>query len=277
MRHLLLVAVLGVGGCYPFISGGKDANIPPDQALVLGSYARTEGVGDYWSQLEVDPSSGTAWWGVFNEPHPVHTWNQYAVRIGECATEYPNPDWLGDFDNVGSGTSTLQSGNVSVDLDWDSASNTFLGEVAADQYAPNSVFALQSTDLDTGALAIEQFVRNPPAMTWTSPDLDTSTPPTLDKDQLTFTWSAPKADAIVVIVRLFDSNFQITEQAYCVVENTGSFTIPSDHWDDYGSASVGFAFIGQFLESFGPLDFADPGIGYRVTGEEWYIGAFEVP
>jgi len=258
LHHRLIPALLllGTTGCWPSwprIDGSWSDYSMPEQTDLYAHSGWTVPQGSYWSD---NSPSGQVFWGVFDQPQTI-TGYEILGTDGECVRHGDVSALLSHFDGSGSGSSTLVHHGSSLSLPWSTNSNVFVASLGTNDVEPDTDYDLSQVQFgDYPAFALPGLLHSPvDDFHLDSPAIDGATPGTADLNNLTFTWSGTPADRISALFVTYTGRTQ-SDQVDCLVEDTGSLTVPASLFPNSANADQLYVFIGPdtFTGGVSPLD-----------------------
>ncbi len=237
MQRLVLLAVLALSGCWPYISEPWDVDYLPEDVQLIGLISYDDFQGDYWAE---DPmNGGLAWWGWLDEPTTAYTAVDIIMAQEGCTQVMPNNDVIIDLmaDLGGPEQAVLEAPDIELELDWSASENVYIEGFLKNRWAAGATYALPP--LQTGAadeLESVQLFSTPPKLDLQSPyDFDQAQFPTGRAKDLVFSWDPAKGDAddwFVLEAQALDADQNLLEIVRCTVPfsrgevamDTGEFT-----------------------------------------------------
>ena len=236
----------------------------------LGALQWFDHVGSYWAPEIQDYGLVQLWFPA--SPDAGRYRDLFAEGMDRCASDRFAVDSSGGMDL--SGANAVLSADLGSTLEpvWDAAELRFELPVGSGELEDDSSFDLTLSGLwGLPEFTIEGFASTPEPFRLTSPDMTGGSPITLGNDELSFTWEAIEADAVVVyIARISNTGFSTLEVLTCLAENDGAFTIPSDAWAGYLPGNQLYTYVGALQESEAtvPLNNGET----SVAGIAWNVG-----
>lgn len=239
----------------------------------VGSFEWMEMVGGYWKT----PSSwGYSFFG-FISPTDFQWRDLYSPTIDTCQLNYSSSVSISTYDP---GTTSLQltrSSGSPISYAWDSTDGWFLanttGDLTASQFGSDTSYTLDITSSsDFPVTTVPTFIKTPrTGLTVSSPAIAGASAPNISRGQ-TFSWSGGSADYTLIDLQMRNEAGTATAAAVtCVVNNDGSFTVPSSVWSSWPTNRIVDVYVGQVVEGTGTLPWNSS--TSRLAGISWKYGA----
>lgn len=269
-RVLPCLLLLGATGCWP---GWPRLDKPwPDyeQSMVFAHLEWSEPQGGYWSD---NSPSGQVFWGVFAQPRQI-TGYEFDGPTGQCASVAAYD--FSVFDASGGGSTVLKHGGGSVSVPWNSSSDVYAANLAAGDFDPSADYDLSQVQFGSyPAFAIPGLIHTPSDdFHLDSPVIDGTSPATVDLGNLSFTWSGTVSQQVAIVVVVYSGN-TLTDSVECVVDDTGSLSVPADLFPNSANATEVIVFAGPITLTTGPVPIGD-GDSYRAAASDLKAGALFV-
>lgn len=250
---------------------------------LFGSYGTLENFeyrGSYWC---LDPAcnavgtpdpEGSAF-VLFMVPSDLEISQVYGRQRNICASDY-EPNLSASVYDPGLSTMTLKRGssvlmNLSPSTDGIAGSYETTNNVHND-FIHSTSYSLESTGtMDWPALDIDSSANTPGSFEITRPVVSTDLIPTVSRTNFGVTWNGSSADYVVIRITLVDSSGNALERVSCVVDDTGSFTVPSGVWNRWSSGLQGTLLVGRFRQSNAIIEHNRSRSG--MVGVQWLLGA----
>lgn len=238
-------------------------------AGTMGALEWYELQGNFWTEESQD--FGSAWWGMI-QPEDMHYWSLFGVQDNKCISnpQFPQLQVIA----TGADEVVLESEQTSVTL-VAADDEIFDATLRSQDYVEWADYAVPSlAGAELPEFGIDRLAATPGAFDLYTPDFSTAKPPSLSQDELVFEWGEVDADRVIIQVERRAKNDieDIQETVVCVVDNDGSFEIPSDAWDaSWQSDEWLYLYVGAVREDGGiiPLNNSES----RVAGIYWLLGA----
>ncbi len=249
-----------LAGCWPLITEPFDQVVEPEATLLYASYQQLQPVGDYWTSA--DPFA-FALWGLFEEPQEVTGLELYGVP-GACTRQSAFTPLASLFVRDGTGTSRWKYDDREIRLPWNQY--VYFAEPERSDFRADTTYAL--APIAVGArdeFEVPAFLHTPMTdITVTRPVIDGAEPATVNLSNFQIEWTGTPADWIQVQVELLDDSFQVVSTVYCLVEDTGSFTVPAEQFTQAGGATSAYLVVGPVSYRAGLAPIGDDA-GFRTT------------
>lgn len=206
----------------------------------IGYLGRTDYVGDNW---DGGPSTTVSAVVGFVEPTTFTWFDLYASGLDQCASNRSVSSSLVFFD-PGLDQLELVSGSTAIELPWDASQDYFsASDLNTTDFLFSAKYDLDEVTVgDLGTFGIEGLIQTPSSsLKITSPDIENDLP-FLSKS-LPITWTGGYGETAIIELTLLDvSSSAVDEVVTCVVQDDGSFTVPSSVWQ--GWESLRFMMVG---------------------------------
>ena len=243
------------------------------KAGLLGSVDWNVYQGGYWTGAA---PFGSAWVSLV-DPVDAHYWQFFSSSVDSCASNYTSAISFSVFD-LGVSTVNMKVGSRSIPLAWDSAGLQWGAELVSADYKASSTYSLDTvSSASYPDFTLASLATTPSAISLTSPNINSSTPPYLTRSNLRFQWTgAAGADYVLLdLILSRDGNLDtasIINEVTCWVNNDGDFTVPPSMFSSWPTTGVLYILVGAVSEggtSVMPTDNSES----RVVGGYWVIGA----
>jgi hypothetical protein len=167
----------------------------------------------------------------------------------------------------------LPEGGSPLTFRWDSTEVAYTNAITLASFT-------RTYDLDTitstswPAFGIEDFFLAPPTFTVTSPAIDAASPPRVYISDLRMRWTGSPADRVIIYLGMMNStDTAYQEEVACVVNDDGSFDVPTTVWTTTWPTNARTLYIGvgRIRESVSTLPTTRGDV--RTQGEYWVYGA----
>lgn len=273
-RLVPTVLLLGVTGCWPSwprIAGPWSDYAAPTTTDVYAHLEWAVPQGTYWGSAT---SSGVAFWGVFSQPEKV-TGYEFDGAEGGCGPVYDATTLFSYFDSSGTGSTTLNHAGGAVTLPWVTASNVFAASLIQGDVESNTSYDLSQVQFGSDAPFTLPDLLHTPVNDFhlDSPAIDGATPTTVSLNDLAFSWSGTVADRVAFTLTTEDSVGNTLDTVECIVDDTGSLTVPSSLFPNSGPATMLYVFAGPATSTSGASPLGDKA-GYLGTAVLYQEGAY---
>lgn len=220
MQRLSLMAILGLAGCWPYISEPWDDHYLPDEVQLLGLITYDDLQGDYWS----DPmNSGLAWWGWLDKPTTSYsTFDLLAAQEGCTQVQADLTPILGLMADLQSpDSSIIQAGDKEMELSWSSSDLVYVTDFKKNRWANDATYALLPVDTGAeGELEQPELFQTPPNLEIEgSYEFDLASWPTGKASELVFTWDPSLGDGddwFYLEAYALNSDQEVLESVICM-------------------------------------------------------------
>lgn len=234
--------------------------------------------GDYW----VDPPPphyATARFGVLDPPRDFEWRELFAPGIDRCANDYIAPvSW--DYLPIGAPDVTLRgpTGNLVLDPDPDLANRYRIDDVPWSAIPTSADFDLATIQggPDWPSFGLIGVVRGTDSFVVNRPNLDRTTPATVQRNDFRFAWGGTPGDYVLLyLTHISESGGRPVriQTVTCVVQDDGDFTVPFGAWTSWGLTIDDYVLveIGRVRERTQamPHDRSDA----RLVSVGWMVGA----
>jgi hypothetical protein len=202
----------------------------------------------------------------------MHYWDLYASSSDTCQSEFSATldfEYVYDF---GVTSLSLRSGGSSLTLPLDTSTLWFdAGELSTSIPASTSFNLVFPSGSGFDDFAVTGMVVMPSsAPTVSTPNLSSSSPPNISATQV-FSWSPSGGDKALIMLQLFDSSgASVRETVTCVVNDDGSFNVPSSTFRLWQRGNPMAIYVGRVEESTATLPWN--GGQSRIAGVLWTVG-----
>jgi hypothetical protein len=198
----------------------------------IGYLERTDYVGDSWADGNSTVVVGAV---AFVEPTTFEWFDLYAAGTEQCAS---NRSVSGSLSFLDPGLSSLElvSGSRAVELPWNSSSGYFAASLNESDFVASASYDLEEVQVGSlGVFGISGLVQTPSTgLRITSPDVENDLP--FIGKSLPITWTGGYGELAIIELGLLDTfASSIVEVVTCVVDDDGSFTVPSSAWQGWES------------------------------------------
>lgn len=198
----------------------------------IGYLERTDYVGYNWAD---DNSTVVAGAVAFVEPTTFEWFDLYAAGTEQCAS---NRSVSGSLTFLDPGLASLElvSGSRAVELPWNSSSGYFAAALNESDFLFSATYDLEEVQVGSlGVFGISGLVQTPSSsLRITSPDVENDLP--FISKSLPISWTGGFGELAIIELGLLDSyGTSIVELVTCVVNDDGSFTVPSSAWQGWES------------------------------------------
>lgn len=271
------LAALTLAGCWPRIPGQADDYLLPETSMITGGLVVVDPIGGYWA--DPAPTGGVSW-GVLAVPHALDGVGDWGVP-GSCVRNHPGPVLEGGYRGGGSGTTILRHNDAEILMAWSSSSNQWSAQIDETDWEVDTDYDLAPVEFTgLGPIEIPGFLTTPEGgFVVTGPEMggeamiEVSGP-----EALTVTWTSNGRAEWVLVRALavgFDGN--TVEVVSCLVDDTGSLTIPPELFQQGDSTDFVALQIGALRVEGGTVPLAGEEQGY-VTSSTWLVqGAVDYP
>jgi len=248
------------------------------QTGTLGSFEHFQYVGSYWDGGL--PEAEAAASVFFLAPGAIEWWQLFGKGFNQCSSNYEYSGSEIEVFQPDVTRFTLKRGSAA-------AVNLFQGDgtpagneeyVFATQgnvsssFANSAVYNLESAGTeDWPQFVLEGAVQTPSSFQVTSPVINAPTPPEITRSSFRLAWTGSGGDYVLARLLRFNSTGTLLEEVTCVLDDTGSFTVPSNVWAGWSAGSQLTVLVGRVKESTGKLPFNNSNSG--MVGVQWVIGA----
>jgi hypothetical protein len=213
--------------------------------------------GGYWTSTPTD--EGYGWWSPVVAETDLEIWELYNSNANGCSADYSyGGEQVYILDDLGVSSSTLSSGSGSINMSWNSSSSVLAFEktfTSISQLDLGKDYNLQPITPTNGwpEFGGEDFLTMPTAVTLSTPNIDASSLPLLNRNSLQFRWSGGNGgDLAVVLLELRNADQTSVDQTVtCVWPNTGSASVPSSVWTKWSSNRIVAIVFGVMASSGG--------------------------
>jgi hypothetical protein len=267
-RTTAALAALVLPACWPVIPGKADDYVLPDTALITGSLFMVDPIGGYW---EDGTPQGSASWGVLVSPTAVTG----LEGLGTPGTCVRNPEGVATtYRGGGSGTTLLKHNDAEVRMTWTTSGNVWFGSLVETDWEVDTEYDLAPLEFSgLGTFEIPAFFTTPDGgFLGTAPGMGGEGMGTVPgPDQFTVEWTSQgKAEWVVIQAIAYDAEQVGLELVACVVEDTGSFTIPAELWQEVSSTAYVMLLVGALRIDGGTVLLNGTDEGY-VTSSAWLV------
>jgi hypothetical protein len=242
------------------------------QAGAIGLFEWSIPVGSYWDASVVGAGSATI---HFTDPIDFHYWEFYVPSLDSCvdpdAGSYTSPEvFVYSF-----GDTTLDLINdygSTMVLSWDATSHGYRkASLGTGEYITGHQYSLGDVDdADAPDMSIANFVATPNRINVSAPNFGGSTPPDISRGQ-TFRWTAGGGEAVWIILhKLNAASSGVDQTVYCIVEDDGSFTVPTSVWSSWQTGRQVNALVGRVTESGASIWYNESEA--RIAAITWILG-----
>ncbi len=225
------------------------------EAGAIGVIGWYELLGNFWK----DPTPYGVAWTTFIVPQDFHIWDWYAPGSDNCVDDSWSPTgevYVYDMD-VSTITIRPSSGSPAT-LSWDNGLLEYINEdLSTSQFQANSTYSLDEiTSSSFPAFSMSDLARTPSSFSITYPAMTGTQPARVNRNSFELRWSGSGGDKVIIMAFLYNSaGSAIDQEVYCVVEDDGSFTIPSSAWSGFDSNRYIQVIVMRMLESGGTIDY----------------------
>ncbi len=198
----------------------------------IGYLERTDYVGDSWADGNTTAVAGAV---AFIEPSSFEWFDLYAAGTEQCASNRGASGSL-TFLDPGLAALDLVSGSRAVELPWNSSSGYFAASLNESDFLFSASYDLEQVQVGSlGVFGISGLVQTPSSsLRITSPDVENDLP--FISKSLPITWTGGFGELAIIELGLLDTYASsIVEVVTCVVDDDGSFTVPSSAWQGWES------------------------------------------
>ena len=243
-------------------------------AGVTGYYEWVQPVGGYWTG-GLPPA---AWGGAlvtYLVPHDFYWWNFVTTSMGSCVSTSAI-GYTGELFAYDMGAPTLRLDNAyggSTSLVYAADSNGFKNDslTASDFIASHTYTAQPFDGTDSPSDSIAGFISTPAPFNVTYPAIDASIVPYISRTQ-TINWDAGGGDVVWIEMARIDAlGTGVEEGIICIVNDTGSFTVPSSAWSSWPSGRQVNLFVSKSIDTHTTLPHNNSEV--RVSGKYTVFGA----
>jgi len=112
------------------------------------------------------------------------------------------------------------------------------------------------------------------APSFTSPQIEGTSLPTISQNQVTFQWTGGTgADWMVFELYRYNSDQSVLlETLRCAAYNDGNFSVPSSAWSSWSGNQLVLVAAGALAEGTATIPWDNS--GFRLVGSFWTIGGF---
>jgi hypothetical protein len=244
---------------------------------VLGSFEHFQYVGSYWADGTPAPEAGAS--VFFIAPASIEWWQLFGRGFNQCSSNYEYSGTDVEVFQPDVTRFTLKRGSAA-------AVNLFQGDGTpenpeyvfgtqgnvASSFANSANYNLESAGTDEWPeFVLEGAVQTPSSFQVTSPVINTSTAPDITRSNFRVAWTGGGGDYVLLRALRYNSTGTPLEEVTCVLDDTGSFTIPSNVWAGWSAGSQITLLVGRVKESTGTVPFNGSNSG--MVGVQWIIGA----
>lgn len=240
------------------------------KAGVLGQVSWYRYVGNYWADDPVPYGFASLF---FITPASLQYWELFAPTMDSCAGEdfqYNGLDVLQpDVDQFT--LETTGAADIELDLSQDYMGLYLSPELTQADYAANVAYSLISDGTTAfPAFEVSAAVNVGTAVNLTTPNVNNSSPPTVRRNSFDLTWTAGDGDFVLAALYQWNAS-TVVETVHCVMEDDGSFRVPSDAWTGWNSGRQMSIEIGRAQRGSGELPYNNG--RSEATGMNWIVGA----
>jgi len=248
-----------------------------------GSFSHTRYVGTYWCVEEpcVDetdlgtPESTASASIAFLSPGTLEWWQNWAPSFNQCASDY-EPSLSADVYEPDVANMTLKRSSIALNLQQGTGEvpsfyYVTTGNVAS-SFINSSSYTLESRGSATWpAYEINGVVNTPGLFSITSPIVTGDTLPRVRRSSFRVAWNGSGGDYVVIRATRLGTTGSVLEEVTCVVDDIGSFTIPSNAWTGWSLDNQILLQVGRVKEPGGTVPFNNAQSG--MVGVQWIVGA----
>jgi hypothetical protein len=240
------------------------------QAGLVGDIGWYVYLGPFWK----DPTPfGAAWFSIM-VPDDFHLWEWYAPGTDNCVDDSWTPSSKIYVYEPDARTATIRPGSgSSTTLTWDGAALQYANDdLSSSQFQTSTSYNLDTiTSSDFVPIEVSLLARTPSSFNITYPSMTGSTPARVSRSSFTINWSGSGGDKVIVMAHMYNAGGTAIDQSvYCVVNDDGSFTIPSSAWSGFSSGRYIQVVVKRMVEQGGTLSYNNA--ESRVVGSYTNVG-----
>jgi hypothetical protein len=215
--------------------------------------------------------------------HPIPTfqyWRNWATELDTCG-EYPDPGYVAtpyDFGGPESDSvaTLLDPSGESLQIPWDAGYGGWVYDPLPNDWLITAAdYRLQAPEVGgLPPLSLDPFFTTSPNWSVTYPAIDSTEPPTINRDDFRLEWTVSGAEAVLVQVGLEEgTSGDFVDEFSCAVVDDGEFTLPAERvaaWPDGAGIQI---LVGRYLPPAGEVSFN--GSRSSMTAVSWKWGALQ--
>ncbi len=237
MRARLCALLTLAGGCWPYLPGGYDDYVSPENTRILGVGYYDEHLGGYWPDSQED--SGEIWWGWLSDNRKDVKAIHIAAPegVGCFDTEIDLREFYELFEDPGASFVTVEGPDGDLELDYQADPGILYTQVDALPIGRYDLAGFHGDD--AGNVIVNQFMRVPKPADVDGIKLDGDSPEAIELSDLDFAWNSAEelAQYIIVDVELVDSDLELLQRVVCNAKfSKGGFEVPRSLWTEDAAA-----------------------------------------